>query len=136
MSKIVHHEDWQKVPFVAFLNTHLRRNGLPPAPPLDSVAGSVPAIVNQGRWIVECATAGCGGAVVASEKAPYFFCPYCGNEGNGGKWLEVKFPKEKEKIEAELLKRPARRDFEAHFRNWRPGEFMKELQDENERMGI
>lgn len=133
---IVHHEDWQRVGFVPFLNGFLIRKGHPIAPPVSEVLGRVGALVNQGRWLVECPAEGCGGAVMVSRELPLFFCPECANTENGGKWLAVDFPGDKDAIEKELLKRPAKEPFRAMHRNWEPGETLASLKRENKRMGI
>lgn len=133
---IVQHEDWQGQEFVAFINSFLKRKGRPPAPPISEVSGQVNARVNQGRWLADCITEGCGGAVVVSRELPLFYCPECANGGNGGKWLNVKLPNNKVAIEVELLKRPARDPFRALHRNWGPGESLASLRAENKRMGV
>lgn len=137
-SRIIQHEDWQRVSLPRFINLHLVKGGLPPAPSIEENQGEVNAIINQGRWLVECPTPDCGGALIVSEQTPFFFCPYCANESNGGKWCKVAFPPpaQKREIEALLLKRPARRDFEAFHRNWRPGETLTQLRAENKMAGI
>ena len=88
------HEDWQEESFKAFVDLHLLKNGHPKSPPLGETKGKLFAEVNHGRWIVNCPTEGCNGALVVSQKDP-FMCPYCSNFSNDGKWYEVKFPKEK-----------------------------------------
>ena len=85
------------------------------------------ASVNHSRWIVECPTAGCGGAQVASETDPRFLCHLCQNAAAGGKWLHVVWPgiEERAEIERVLLAR------ELDNRNWRPGETIDFLKAEN-----
>jgi hypothetical protein len=83
---------------------------------------SLPAVVNHGRWIVECP---CGGAQLASRTDKRFFCIDCGNVAFEGKWVHVEWPDEAEEIEAELDQR-----FYPKQRNWRPGQTSKDLRDE------
>ena len=132
---IFHHEDWQGVTLQDFLRPHWVRAQGTPLPPLSEASGEVRASVNQGRWIAECPD-GCRNAIVVSQGEPYYICADCGSEGNGGRWYAVVFPRGKAAIEAELLKRPARRPFEAKTRNWSPGESASALRRENREHGV
>jgi hypothetical protein len=139
--KIMHHEDWQKVPLRRFLwEQAARRKGVRVLnegaaavglPPDGAVRGSVVAYVNEGRWIAECPN-GCGFAIVASEADPVFWCADCG----GDAWQRVLFPRRKRAIERALLKRPAMHPFYASHRNWLPGETVEALERENEIWGV
>ena len=130
--KIVAHEDWQGMPWLAFVAHCYRQFGHSGMlPPLTDVHGTMVASVNHGRWLVECPS-GDGCAMVVSPSQPYFMCVVCGNEANGGRWYNVQFPgaPEKRAIEGALLKRPIRN------RNWEPGETAQALEAENIEHGV
>ena len=131
---IVHHEDWQELPMREFIRHFLARNGLPQ--PGNAVKGEVQARVNQGRWLCDCPNPGCGGALVVSFKDRFFVCTTCGSPENGGAWYRVAFPPQKEQIERELLKRPAKDAWRAHNRNWELGETVDDLRQQNRDKGI
>ena len=133
---IITHEDWQEAAYLYFLAKHYFKHGHGQMPPPDRIAGKLQAIVNHGRWLVECPTVGCGGAVIVSRKVLIFMCPYCANVSNGGQWYQVEFPQECQQIEVELLKRPALSPIQAANRNWQLGETIEQLKAENKRMGI
>jgi hypothetical protein len=134
---IYHHEHWQSAPLAGFLILFWRQSQGGALPSFADAKGSVHARVNQGRWIAEC-PAGCGGAIVVSEREPYFVCYECGSAENDGQWYNVVFPSYKTAIEEQLLKRPS--PFNRHFvssnRNWLPGESWQRLQEENRTQGI
>ena len=130
------HEAWQKESLVSFIDLHLLKNGHPKSPPFADSKGKIFAEINHGRWIGNCPTPGCNGALVVSHETPYFMCPYCRNFSNGGKWYEVKFPNEKKDIETLLLRRPAWDGFAAKNRNWKVGETIADLGKENTDRGI
>jgi hypothetical protein len=73
----------------------------------------------------------CASAHVASREVPYYICTDCGNAGNGGEFLNVVFPPNKEAIENVLMKRFARRSDRAPTRNWWPNETLADLIREN-----
>ena len=133
---IFEHENWQKIPYKKFIDYYLIQHGQSISPDISEYKGKLEAEINYGRWITNCPTEGCNGAVVVSLQTPYFMCPYCANFSNNGKWYEVKFPKEKEKIEKLLLKRPAWDGFSAIHRNWKPNETVEDLEKENKDRGI
>lgn len=83
---------------------------------------SVPAEVNEARWVVQCPD--CGGAQLACRSDRRFMCNECGNVAIGGLWRPVDWPAEAEAIEAELAQRP-----EAN-QHWRAGETLEQLRDE------
>ena len=130
------HEDWQVVPFKSFIDSYLLQYGHPKSPPFEECKGELQAEANYGKWLANCPTEGCGGAIVVSSKTPFFMCPYCANFSNFGKWYEVKFPKEKKDIEKILLKRPAWDGFSASHRNWKANETLAMLVKENTDRGI
>ena len=133
---IFHHEDWQGVALPDFLRPHWVQGQRRPLPPLSEASGEIKATVNHGRWIVDCPNEGCGNAIVVSQVEPYYICTDCGSEENGGRWYVVIFPGAKATIEALLLKRPARRSFEAGTRNWSPAESVAGLRRENREHGV
>ncbi len=103
----------------------------PGALQLDDEKGNslqAPAVVNHGRWIVECPTLGCGGAQLASSTDNRFFCTDCLNVLVEGRWMAVKWPPASDvrRIDAVLTPRPV------EARNWRPGESIADLEAENE----
>lgn len=95
-------------------------------PDISEREGIIQAEVNWGRWIVECPH--CHNAEFASFTEPYFMCSWCANQG--GKWVNVDFPKNREQIEHLLMKRPEQNQ------NWKPGETVKQLAADNKRRGI
>ena len=138
VDKIVEFEDLhQHGNLVGFLTHHSIKagRGAPPAIPSGELLKSVRARINQGRWIADCPTQGCGGALLVSVALPLFWCPYCGNAALGGEWLGVRFPGNKTEIESTLVKRPGWRE-RAVTRNWSPGETITALIRENNKQGI
>ena len=133
--KIIHHEDWQGVNLREFVAIHFRREGWGEPPPFDRVNNQVFAVINQGRWLVECPMLdGC--AMSVSEIDPYFLCVTCGSPENNNNWYRVVFPANKRAIEALLLKRPAKNNFYATTRNWTPAQTASDLQQENDVRGV
>lgn len=92
---------------------------------------TVPAIVNHGRWIVECPF--CTGAQFASRTDPRFLCITCRNALVAGAWVRVVWPspEDQERIE-QLL--GARAD--ARHMNWRAEESTEDLARENAAHGV
>lgn len=91
----------------------------------------VPAVafLQEGDWIAECPS-GCGAAMWIEPGQP-FMCAICWNVQIGGRWRMVVWPKDREAIESEILKRPI------HVTgNWLPGETVEDLQRENTEHGI
>lgn len=114
--------------FVANVIVSRRGSLLPP------VRGSLsdtelPVEVNHGRWIVNCPF--CPGAELADPDDPRFFCLSCGNADANHEWLRVRWPVDKEVIEAVLLARP-----KDETQNWKEGEPVDKLQAENESRGL
>lgn len=104
-----------------------QRRGRPAA----TAATAIEAYVNWGRWVADCPTPGCNGALIVSHEDPRFYCPYCFNDPEAGRFLAVAFPAARAAIEAELLKRPL-----LEQRNWRPGETAADLRRQNSARGI
>ena len=128
IDKIQEHEDWQVVGARDFMAHYYRTASGKELPDTKGATGTVLAYINQGRWIAECPD--CHDARVASSVFPFFICLGC--DFNDGQFANVVFPAQKVAIEAELEKRTAQHAFKAApTRNWRPGETVKTLQDEN-----
>ena len=127
MAKIIEHEDWQAEPILNFLRAFWGRNKIQRPFPA-TFKGNVEAVINHGRYIVNCPN-GCGGASVVSIKDSYFVCVECGSPENDGLFYNVKFPGQKARIEELLLKRPIQN------RNWIK-ETVAELEDENRVKGV
>ena len=131
---IYHHEDWQAAPFLDFMaGLCLPARGVA-LPPLQDAVGTLPASINQGRWVVECPN-GDGVAVCPSRDIPYFVCWVCGSPENGGNWYRVVYPRGKSEIEAELMKRAATNGWYAASRNWVPGESLSILRRQTAQAG-
>jgi hypothetical protein len=94
----------------------------------DESQGKVPAYVNHGRWVADCPD--CNGAELVTPNEP-MMCDACFNEGNGGAYRAVVFPRSQREIEAQLAIRP-----EPEHRNWAPGETVAQLRAENAEHGI
>jgi hypothetical protein len=62
---------------------------------------AVEAFVDHGRWLAQCPI--CNGAEYVDAETPIFFCCSCGN-GDVRSARPVKFPSNREEVEAELLK--------------------------------
>lgn len=123
MPKTFIHEQHNAMPGVSmseYLISNARRNDvLIPA----NVIGKVKPRLHRGRWIVDCPEEECFGACVVTSIDPIYFCPDCGSG-----WYEVIFPKNKAKIEEEVLKRRVTRQGLVHA-NWE-GESLKELREQ------
>lgn len=63
----------------------------------------VKARIWQGHWIADCE---CGGAEFVDPQEPIFFCFSCGNSQNANRLRPVKFPINRQEIEAKILERP------------------------------
>lgn len=86
----------------------------------------VEARVDHSRWIVDCPTDGCNAAYYFNDDDLRFWCVYC-NTG----WHRIVLPARRARIEALLLARPS-----PATRNWRPGETIADLEDENAEHGV
>lgn len=89
----------------------------------------VPARIDANRWIVDCPD--CGSAEFAFVDDPRFLCTNCLNAAVGGACRPVRFPRNREAIEATLLRRPVPRT-----REWRPGESVADLARQNRDHGL
>lgn len=123
---IVTGNTWFEMDFMTFRRTlmakSLRRHGLQDMGPAEK-AKPLLAFVNAGRWSIKCPD--CGGGEYAFEER-WVMCMSCFNAALGHKIRPVAFPKEREKIEALLLRRPLTN------RNWEPGDTLATLKRENE----
>ena len=135
---IVQHNDLQPEPFLVMVQRMYMGMGFGslPEPTAANTSGEVAARINHGRWLVDCS--GCNSALVVDLGQLVFMCVECGNDHNGGKWLRVTVPANREAIETELLKRPwsGRNPASAVNRNWEPGETVAMLKNENTEHGI
>jgi len=91
----------------------------------------VKAEINHGRWIAKCPF--CNGAELVDPQDLRFMCCSCFNSKVGGKWLKIEMPdaETKEAVEKALLARPER-----STRSWLHGESAKDLEAENDAMGV
>ena len=106
------------------------------------------AELNFGRWIARCQN--CKGAEDVEPNEPIFYCFSCGNYVNSGKPRRVIFPKDREEIEKEIMKRPIKSRGGANYlerqvnaipkvrteegllsRSWMPGETLDEIKRQN-----
>jgi hypothetical protein len=85
--------------------------------------------VNHGRWIVDCLTPFCSGAVRVHHSETRATCSLCDNAERGP--LPIAWPDERGQIENVLLKRPA-----PQTRNWSYPETVEDLQKENAEHGV
>lgn len=100
---------------------------------------TVNAIVNHGRWLVECPQWDpnqghrCGGAQYTSPDDPRFFCKSCLNASADGRFLRVNWPTEfsRKAVEKALIVRPERA-----AQKWKPGETAAELRAMNAERGL
>jgi hypothetical protein len=97
--------------------------GQPEAP--DTNAPPALAYVNHGRWVADCPTAFCAGAVPLLPGAP-FMCGNCLNAECGFKYRPVEWPADRAHIEEVLGERLL-----PETANWRPGETAERLTAEN-----
>ncbi len=125
MPKTFIHEQHNAMPGISMLEyliSNARRNDVP-IPSENSDMGTVKARLHRGRWIVDCPESDCFGACVVTSLDPVYFCPDCGSG-----WYKVIFPKNKAKIEEEVLKRRVTRQGLVHA-NWE-GESLKQLREQ------
>lgn len=88
-------------------------------------SAAVRAVVNQGRWVVECPD--CGSAQLASLDDRRFMCVECANVSVAGLWRPIIVPRDSSQIARLLAQRPEKN------RNWLPGESLSALREENAR---
>ena len=108
---------------------HWHRTDAPRQVPATVSDQSVPAQVNDSRWLVQCPN--CNGAQVVSKADPRFFCVDCLNPQVGGAWLRVTWPTDPAGIEQALLVRPV-----PTTRAWVPGETVGDLVAQNAANGV
>lgn len=85
--------------------------------------------VSHGRWSVRCPF--CPSSQYASKADHRFFCVECFNLDVGMEWVEVKWPRNWEKIEEALSMRPR-----VENRNWEAPETLRDLLTENRAHGV
>lgn len=105
--------------------------------------------VNHGRWLGLCPW--CGKNNYVDPKENLFYCFSCGNNGTG-QMILAEFPKNYQEIEKVLLKRAVHGAEQVQnlfiratqvepsipglYRNWRPGESLAELREQNNSKGL
>ncbi len=139
--RILHHEDRREVAITGYLAEAMFRNGRgvpPPAPATTAGLPTVVARIDDGRWLVDCPSDYCNGAVVVSATVPLYICPDCGSPDTG--WCAVVYPDEKADIEALLLARPQNMGRVGPLRGgprfWFPHETLDDLARENRELGV
>lgn len=105
-----------------------REKGSDVTEPVATVAGTLNARVDHGRWIVDCSD--CNNAQLVGDEDLRFFCVKCENAANGGQWREIIWPSDAEEIEDVLAVRPTEN------RHWRAGETVSDLKTENVGHGL
>ena len=115
---------------VRMLALGITERDLHPSTDIDAKAGPAIAYVNEGRWVADCPTAGCGGAMVLMRGTP-FFCGNCLNVEIGHRWRPVRWPADRQLIERALAPRML-----PEQANWLPGETVELLVVENAMHGI
>lgn len=129
--KIQTHEDAQPYRGMRDFTADMWRAYQGSPPPQEAGAqGVVDAVVNHGRWLVDC-PGGCRGAQIVSDQWAYFVCVECGSPENGGQLYRLRFPARRVPMEQLLLRRSDERT-----RNWKVGETEADLQRENDDHGI
>lgn len=133
--KILTHEDMFRLPYGVFVRGMATKKSMRP-PGQDGVTGGAPirAYINHGKWVVECPD--CTGAQVVSEEERRFWCVSCGNATINFAWRHVRLPRDRDKIEAALVVRPAARADKAITRNWNLDETVADLEQENVDHGV
>lgn len=90
----------------------------------DASAPKAIAYVNHGRWVADCPSEYCNGAVGVTP-GHAFLCGSCLNIEVGCRYRLVEWPQERGGIEEALAARPT-----PEVANWRPGETVRELREE------
>lgn len=99
---------------------------------IDAAAAPAVAYVNEGRWVADCPTPGCGGAMALVRGAAGFLCGACLNVEAGYRYRPLSWPAAaviagvEAALEARLLPGQA---------NWR-GERVEDLEAENAAHGL
>lgn len=105
-----------------------RHGRVPALGEVDRDAVAALALVDHGRLLARCPDCP-GGVEYVWRRGPHlFFCAACLNRSLGGRWRLVVVPERLDEIERLLLLRP-----DPALRNWRVGEPVEALADENER---
>lgn len=97
---------------------------------VDTAASPAVAYVNDGRWVADCPSPYCNAAMIV-EPGQAYMCAECFNKDIGGAWRRVVWPEDAEEIDAELARRPDRRN-----QNWCPGETLQMLRAEAAARGV
>lgn len=97
---------------------------------IDPTAPPALAYVNHGRWVADCPSEGCAGATSIMPGAG-FLCAECLNAEVGHRYRPVAWPAERAAVEDALCCRRL-----PQTANWRPGETVRALEDENVRHGL
>lgn len=132
---IVTFEHTWGVDYRAWVRAMARKDSMHAPGPDNAVAGAeVRAYINGGRWLAECPD--CRSAQVVSDTERVFWCLHCGNSEINFAWRHVRMPRNRRAIEPVLLKRPAARSDRAISRNWKVGEAVEFLEQENVEHGV
>ncbi len=97
--------------------------GAPDSP--DTAATSAYAYVNHGRWVADCPSGVCSGAMAIMPRVP-FMCGTCLNAECGYKYRPLEWPQERGRIEEILSARLMPQTV-----NWYPGETIEKLMAES-----
>lgn len=144
--KIIVHEDFNssmsfRQKLAAFWRRYQPAKGMPKIGDPEtgeidmSALDKVEAFIDHGRWIVECPSSVCAWAILAPDVETIFVCASCGTP----EYFRIVFPRSRQSIETELMKRPSRipgDPWKADHRNWRPGETLGFLRQENAAHGV
>ena len=95
-------------------------------PARDHFEGTVKAELYRGLWIARCPEEDCASSATVTSLDPIYACHVCGVG-----WFHVKFPINRAKIEAEVMKRKIPRKGLVHA-NWIYGETLKMLRDQTQ----
>lgn len=114
----------------AQLNVRPSRIGKPDDPDIN--AKPAVAYVNHGRWVADCPSEYCNGAMAIQPGHP-FMCGNCLNAETGHKYRLVAWPKQRGVIEETLSMRPV-----PEVANWLPTESVGDLRNQNaaHRIGV
>lgn len=108
----------------------LRAAGIEGIPGLAQARGAAHAVayVNHGRWVADCPTLGCGGAILLLPPPAGFLCGTCFNAEIGGAYRVVDWPadEDRSRLEEALRARP----LPVHM-NWTRDEAVEAIEAEN-----
>lgn len=105
-------------------------DAIPGPATVDAIAPPATAYINQGRWLADCPTAGCGGSMMLLPGTPYL-CATCLNVEIGHRWRRIAWPKSRTEIERVLSLRLL-----PEQANWWPSESVDALRAENAAHGL